>query len=257
MKSIEIQSFISILLIVTTSCFAQNKVVRLDYIPVYTVHLARGPITIDGELKEEDWQLASETRPFVFPWPDQPGIKQKTTVKILWDKDNLYVAYICEDTEITAKHLKPDSRTFEDDCVELFINPNPSRTECYYGLEMNCRGVLCDFFLIPKGLIAIKEVNLPGVKLATSIRGTLNKRDDQDKGWVLELLIPFKDFSFFSEVIPPHIGSSWRINLNRWDGKEKRCLSQWSASDASEPNPHTPQYFGVINFSEKISEKGE
>ena len=26
------------------------------------------------------------------------------------------------------------------------------------------------------------------------------------------------------------------------------CLSQWSASDASGPNPHTPHCFGTIIF---------
>ena len=159
---------------------------------------------------------------------------------MLWDKENLYVAYICEDEDITAEYTERDDPTYMDDCVEIFINPNPSLSNCYYGLEMNAKGTLFDYFMVPK-VCLIKEVDLEGLLLKAGIDGTLGKRDDKDKSWTLELAIPFRSFSYLAvrenlygkKPFTPKEGSSWRINLNRWDGKEKRALSQWSHSDAT------------------------
>lgn len=224
-------------------------------LPVYMVHYAKGNIVVDGKLDEKDWKSAPSVS-FVFPWPKQRGKQQKTEAKLLWDKENFYVAYICEDTDITAKCTQRDDPVWSDNCVEIFISPNPEKMDCYYGLEMNARGVLYDYFRIPK-ICHIKRVDFKGVLLKTNIEGTLNNRGDKDKGWMLELAIPFSNFvgitkfSKTTKSLPPDPGSSWRINLNRWDGKEKRCLSQWSASDALRPDPHRPARFGIIVFSKE------
>ena len=43
----------------------------------------------------------------------------------------------------------------------------------------------------------------------------------------------------------------WIANLNRWDGTEpNRRLSQWSDSGLLKPNPHHPDRFGQLLFSE-------
>jgi len=220
-------------------------------LPHYVVHQTTEKIMIDGELTEKAWETCPSLS-FVFPWPDQPGKKQKTEVKMLWDKENLYVAYICEDEDITAKYTNRDDPTYADDCVEIFINPNPSLSNCYYGLEMNALGTLYDYLLIP-GVCLIKEVDLKGVLVKTSIQKSPNK------GWILELAVPFaalyhlavRENLYGKVVFTPKNGSSWRINLNRWDGQGKRVLSQWSPSDASWPDPHPPDCFGIITFSEK------
>src|SRR5262252_467901 len=77
---------------------------------------------------------------------------------------------------------KPDDPTYLDDAVEIFINPKPSQTSIYFGLEMNARGVLYDY-LMSDARYAFKRFNLQGVLLATYIRGTLNVRGDDDEGW--------------------------------------------------------------------------
>jgi hypothetical protein len=42
--------------------------------------------------------------------------------------------------------------------------------------------------------------------------GTLDKSTDEDKGYTVEALIPWKSFSKAAKL-PPEIGSSWRINF--------------------------------------------
>ena len=100
--------------------------------------------------------------------------------------------------------------------------------------------VICIIPLIIMFILLQKRL-VRGIHLGGGVR---------DKGWVLEASIPFSNFIELAKTkdLPPIPGSSWRINLNRWDGKEKRCLSQWSASDATWANPHKPHCFGIVVF---------
>jgi hypothetical protein len=218
-------------------------------LPVYEAVRAVGRIQIDGKIDEDDWSNASAVT-LNFPWESQTGAKQKTLARILWDDANLYVSYDCVDTEITAVYDTRDDPTYKDDCVEIFISPNEQKIDLYYGLEMNCRAVLYDYFYVFKRLL-IRKFNMTGVKLATSIYGTLNAAVDKDEGWSLEVAIPFENFSDLTRDIPPKSGSSWRINMNRWDGVEpNRRLSIWSPSGMEKPNPHNPDRFGRLIFTE-------
>ncbi|NCO39480.1 MAG: hypothetical protein COZ06_18590 [Armatimonadetes bacterium CG_4_10_14_3_um_filter_66_18] len=233
--------FIVLLLQSTAPCSAE-----LAALSAYEVQHATGAITVDGKLDEPDWATAPSVE-FVFPWEDQTGAKQNTTAKLLWDETNLYGAYKCEDADLTAECTQRDDPTYQDDCVELFLNPNPARSQMYYGMEMNCRGVLYDYFqAFPVTLL--KQVNFAGVHLKTQLRGTLNKRDDKDDGWTLEVAVPFANFAELQRDVPPKPGASWRLNLNRWDGLGDRRLSQWSNSGMPTPNPHNPERFGVVTF---------
>ena len=214
-------------------------------VPQYQVKRAVGRIVIDGKPDEKAWEAAAPIE-FVFPWKFQTGAKQKTTARLLWDDDYLYVAYECQDADIVALRTERDEPTYLDDAVEIFINPKPSQTSVYFGLEMNARGVLYDY-LMSDARYAFKRFNMQGVLLATNIRGTLNMRGDQDQGWSLEVAIPWRNFE---ELAPrPSAGSTWTANLNRWDGVEPdRCLSVWSDVLQEKPNPHAPARFGKLVF---------
>jgi hypothetical protein len=201
---------------------------------------------IDGKVESAEW-AASRPIAFEFPWEKQTGAKQKTTARLLWDDEYLYVAYECEDADVVAHHQRHDDPTYEDDAVEIFINPKPSQ-EFYYGMEMNARGVLYDyFFAFPK--LLLKRVDFSGVKLETNLRGTLNVTGDKDAGWSLEVAIPWANFEELSGGKAPSAGEIWTANLNRWDGVQpNRRLSQWSNSGKTDPNPHNPGRFGQLVF---------
>lgn len=216
-------------------------------VPRYEVKWAPSAIVIDGKLDESAWKAAN-TAQFVFPWDKQTGAKQKTIARLLWDDENLYVGYECEDTDIVAHYAKRDDPTYKDDAVEIFINPDPSQTDYYYGLEMNAKAVLYDYFCVFAKHF-LKRFNLEGAHLATNLRGTLNQTGDKDEGWSLEVSIPWKNFEEIAKKLPPETGSYWTANLNRWDGTEpNRRLSQWSNSGADRPNPHVPTRFGQLVF---------
>jgi hypothetical protein len=214
-------------------------------LPRYEVHRAATPVNIDGKPDEKAWAGAPPVE-LIFPWDAQTGAKQKTTARLLWDDDFLYVTYECADTDIVAQFTERDDPTYRDDTVEIFINPKPTQTGIYYGLEMNARAVLYDY-LMYDSRYALKRFNMQGVKLASFIRGTLNARGDEDTGWSLEVAIPWANFEEMAKRPDP--GTAWAFNMARWDGVEpNRRMSMWADPLQPRANPHVPARFGQLVF---------
>ena len=70
---------------------------------------------------------------------------------------------------------------------------------------MNARGVLYDY-LNYNSRTLFKRWDSTGVKVATSLRGTLNNRTDTDTGWSLEAAIPWVNFEELSRRPPGRSG---------------------------------------------------
>ncbi len=218
-----------------------TEIAGLPPVPSYNVKNTKDKISVDGKLTEKAWAKATPVV-LMFPWDFQTGKKQSTTVKLLRDENNLYVGYECEDSDLTATLENRDDPVYKDDCVEIFINTNPA-ADHYFGFEMNATGVLYDYFFSYPQKHDMTP-NLDGILLKTEMRGTLNQSKDQDRGWTLEVAIPFKSLN-----VSPKKGDQWRIQLNRWDGTEpNRRLSMWSNSGMKKANPHNPERFGNLLF---------
>ena len=223
-----------------------SEISGLPTLPSYAVKVVKDKPVIDGRLSEKSWAGAVPIT-LLFPWEDQTGAKQRTTVKLLRDQNYLYVGYECEDADITARYENRDDPVYKDDCVEIFIRPG-EKSDHYIGLEMNARGVLYDYFFPFPGKLE-PGLNLDGVLLKTHLRGTLNQSEDKDQGWSLELAIPWQSLSKLAERLPPAGGEQWRVQINRWDGTEpQRRLSMWCQSGLKRPNPHNPERFGKLTF---------
>ena len=215
-------------------------------VPRYEVKRTSTPPAIDGKLDEPSWASAPAVT-LQFLWESQTGAKQMTRARLLWDAQALYVGFDADDADITAQFLQRDDPTYRDDAVEIFINPNPQQEVVYYGFEMNARGVLYDY-LNYNSRTLFKRFDATGVKIATSLRGTLNVRTDTDSGWSLEAMIPWANFEELSRR-PPVAGATWKVNFNRWDGVEpNRRMSIWSDPQNNESWPHVPSRFGEIVF---------
>lgn len=215
--------------------------------PEYVAHRATGPLVIDGDLRDSAWAAAPVVT-LSFRWPEQTGRRQATRVRLLWNDNFLYAAYECEDTDLTAKYEHRDDPTYEDDAVELFLNPFPERPH-YIGLEINARAVLYDYlFVHPTRLY--RNYDLKDVQLAGIRRGTLNQSGDTDQGWTIELAVPLNNLVEKRDNAPVQEGTVWTMNLCRWDGSEpNRIFSIWSDSGRKTPNPHSPSRFGHLRFA--------
>jgi len=246
--------FLGTIVVVTASLAAQTPTpapapaLGSAPIPRYEVRRASSTVTIDGKLDEPAWGGAQAPVTLQFLWESQTGAKQKTYARLLWDTQALYLGFDAEDADITAQFLNHDDPTYQDDAVEIFINPDPKQETVYYGFEMNARGVLYDY-LNYNSRTLFKRWDATGMRITTSIRGTMNIRTDTDNGWSLEASIPWANFEELSRR--PAVGAIWKVNFNRWDGVQpNRRMSIWSDPQNTTAWPHVPSRFGQIVFVE-------
>jgi hypothetical protein len=90
-----------------------------------------------------------------------------------------------------------DSVIFHDNDFEVFLDPDGDGLR-YFEFEMNAFNTGWDLFL-PKpykdGGKADNSWEIPGLKTAVHVEGTLNHPGDKDKAWTVELAFPWTGFS--------------------------------------------------------------
>lgn len=247
--------------------FADDWARMKDIVPAgYTCHHTTGPLTIDGKLDEADWRRAPWTDDFQdIQGPAKPAPRFKTRAKMLWDDDYLYVAAELEEPDVWATLTKHDSVIFHDDDFEVFIDPNGDSHE-YYEIEMNALNTEWDLFL-PKpykdGGSADNSWEIPGLKTAVHVDGTLNNPSDRDTGWSVEMAFPWKVLGEYAHRrSPPGEGDQWRINFSRveWqirvdDGKYRKLPGvpedNWVWSPQGIIDMHRPEKWGFVQFTRK------
>ena len=85
----------------------------------------------DGDLSEAVWQQAAKLEPFVR-MEGHGAPSQQTTVRVCTDGTNLYVgAELAEENiaNITARVAQDGGSVWEDDCLEIFVDPSFQRKE--------------------------------------------------------------------------------------------------------------------------------
>src|SRR5260221_1400271 len=88
-----------------------------------------------------------------------------------------------------------------------------------------------------------------------AVDGTLNKREDKDKAWTVEMAIPLEDVKGLDKTqavkIPPSVGDKWRINMFRMDmpqGKPQQAAG-WSPPMVGDF--HALDKFGDLVFGDE------
>jgi hypothetical protein len=219
----------------------------------YTIYRVGGEMEIDGRLDEVAWTAAPDVGKFQFPWYES-GTQEQTVAKLLWDDEDLYVSFLCEDAHIWGEAIQRDGPVYRDDCVEVFAAPNQAQPETYFNIEMNVLGIFLDQYRPGgPGKKMEGEWNGEGIRIATSIAGSLNDDEDEDRYWVLEAAIPLKNYALAGGTIPPQPGDVWHLGLNRCGGKTNQQYSQWSPSQTERANFHRPVDFGPVTFSSAVS----
>jgi hypothetical protein len=230
----------------------------------YVCYRAPGPITVDGRLDEPAWQAAPWTEDFVDIEGDRrPRPRFRTRVRMLWDDRYLYIAAEMEEPHVWATLTRHDSVIFHDNDFEVFLDPDGD-SHLYAELEINAHNTTWDLLLsrpYKDGGKAIDAWEVPGLRTAVHVNGTLNDPRDTDRGWSVEIAWPWKSLAEISYVpVPPRDGDQWRINFSRveWrhevlDGKyrkrPKQAEDNWVWSAQGVVDMHRPERWGVLQFS--------
>jgi WD40 repeat protein/serine/threonine protein kinase len=245
------------------------------YVPPrgYVCYRAIGPIAIDGKLDEPAWQAVPWTEDFV----DIEGDRRlpprfRTRAKMLWDDRYFYIAAELQEPHVQGTFKKHDSYIFhEDNDFEVFLNP-AGNNHNYAELELNALNTTWDLRLrkpYRDGGEAEDEWEIPGLRTAVRVQGTINNPRDEDTGWTIEIAIPWDMVRALNDKatgagdprqLVPRDGDQWRIDFSRVEwrfdivaGKyvrrKDRREDNWVWSPQGVVNMHRPETWGYVQFS--------
>ena len=227
------------------------------------------PIVIDGDESDASWSKADWTDLFEDIENDVKP-KYATKVKMLWDETNFYILAKMEEPHVWANLKQRDTIIFYNNDFEVFVDPD-SDTFNYYELEINALNTAWDLFLTKpyreSDIVVANDWNIPGLKSAVKVNGTLNNPNDTDEGWVLEMAIPWAAYktTFFDQNVPAD--KFWRVNFSRvnWQHSVKNGTYErkkdaegkflpeynWVWSPMGVINMHEPEKWGYVYLSSK------
>ena len=262
--------------------------VRDEEIERYTALRAESDMTIDGKLGEPEWQFAPRTPRFVDLISGARTI-HNTRAALVWDDENLYIGLWIEEPMVRARFTKRDSPIYQENDVEVFI----AGEDAYYEFEINATNTIYEVFFIweeayerggfdeeprfrrsggmdvrsfdgvgfknhPRGMRRGSwSWDFPGLKTAVSVDGTLNRDDDRDRGWTVELAFPWEGMQWLAKAdgraLPPRNGDVWRINMMRFNSYNEappaRDSGGWAWSRHGVWDSHIPECFPYVTFS--------
>ena len=174
---------------------------------------AAAPFEIDGRMNEPAWSTTQADE------MGEIGMGQttvRTQVRILYDDENLYLGFACE--EPLAERLASgwwkshgrDGRIYSQDCLEILVDPVGDLQQYYHFI---CSAMPDSTYDAALGLHKdpihpLYNKSDAGWDGAWTYAGTI----DVDAGrWVVELAVPFESLG----VQPPAKGSLWKMNLGR------------------------------------------
>jgi hypothetical protein len=230
----------------------------------YVCRHTAAPIVVDGKLDDPAWADAPWTDDFVdIQDGAMPKPRFHTHAKMLWDDGYLYIAAELEEPHVWATLTQHDSVIFEDPDFEVFIDPK-GETHNYYEFEMNALNTGWDLMLDKPYMDQGKPNNawdIPGLKTAVHVNGTINNPADTDQGWTIEIAFPWKVLSEHArQAGPPAEGEQWRIDFSRveWQitttgGVYKKVPNtpedNWIWSPPGVIDMHRPEMWGLLQFT--------
>ena len=199
-----------------------------------------GRLAIDGRLDETAWVDAVKTTPFV-ELISGDATEHETRGALLWDDENLYVGFWVAEPNVEARFRRRDAPIYRENDVELFI----AGKDAYYEFEINALGTIYEAFFVwrdayeqggyeedpqlargvrrsqpfngvgftkhPRGgRIAFLGYDLPKLRTAVHVNGTLNDDSDTDEGWTVEMALPWESMKWLAHgdgrALPPEAG---------------------------------------------------
>lgn len=154
------------------------------------VAVADGAIKLDGDLSEPEWKLAEPATDFIqrLPHTGKPAT-ERTEVRILYDRHNIYVGADCFDSAgdkgITIKDIRPDFYTLDSDGFQVVFDTFDDDRNCFL------------FGINPSGARFDMQIGSDGTASNTAWNGIWHvKTRTGSDGWHAEIAIPLTTLRF-------------------------------------------------------------
>ena len=258
-------------------------------------------IRVDGVLDEPAWQHAAWSPRFADMVAGTPGLYD-TRAALVWDDEALYVAFRVEEPFLQARNTERDALIFLENDVEVFVDGGDwyyeleinalgtvyevlfvwrdaygrdarfrdagldvlARDAVTFGGDHERRGQTFWTGSHPRGLRwAFRDWDLPGLRAAVHLQGTLNDDSDVDQGWTVEVALPWTGLGGLpaDRSVPPGPGDRWRIFLGRFQklhlsGAEVIPHPAWTWTRQANDDTHRPHEWLEVEFGEEVAGTG-
>ncbi len=196
-----------------------------DSLKTYTTLRAESAIKIDGILDEPSWQLAPMMNDFFQYLPNEgTSPDHPAEVRILFNDDAIYVGAILYDSSPDSILKELGARDAEDinaDYFRICLDPYNTRQDAYF-FGVFASGVQFDHKVSDYTYDAVWESE---VKIT-------------DKGWVVEMKIPYSAIRF-----PKKSEQLWAFQVNRYV-RRTREFTQWAKTPSKTNNSQI--YWGTL-----------
>ena len=239
-------------------------------------------MTVDGRLDEAVWKRARWSEPFGFIH-NGAATPLATRIALLWDDEHLFVGYQVEDHDIRGTMTAFNDHVYmKDEDVEFFFEG----AGYYYELGMNpvnntyqIRWTWIEplvreqrfaeleaLFKTPDYLYYVARdgekigrhadlnYQLPGLRHAVFIDGSLNCPEIPDKGWTVEVALPWSGLAQIAggRRLPPRPGDTFRMTAYRCHhDRVNRKAKGWTWSIMGNDNIHIPERWNQVTFSDQ------
>ncbi len=224
-----------------------------EILPLYVCKKINSDFPLTGKLDHPLWQQSVPV-PLVDAITGKPG-RYKTEVHLLYSDNYLYVGFYCEDDYIWGTVTERDGPIYDEECIEVFLNPADTKHQ-YYEINLSPNNVVYDANVLnsrtPENafgkFVAQPQWYLENLKTAVWINGKLNE-PGAAKSWTAEYAIPLADL-YDAPNIPPKAGDTWRVNFYRIDSPQKDQREHYAWSPTGRAAFHLPWKFGYLRFGE-------
>jgi hypothetical protein len=221
-------------------------VVGVAAVPLVVVAArASGAIVVDGALDEAAWSAATPV--LLGDSLDGEPAAIASEVRFLWDDEAVYVGATMDDDDVWTQFDAQDDPLWKEEAFELFFFGDASRKR-YLELQVSPRGVTFDarFDQYRKG----DEAWDGPWQGAAIVDGTVDVRDDRDRGWVVEMAVPLSMICEHTAMqCPPVVGTTTRINAFRLDRPKKaQGARAFSLAPTRVPDFHAPDNAAMLEL---------
>ncbi|MDD2709299.1 MAG: DUF6067 family protein [Verrucomicrobiae bacterium] len=199
-----------------------------SFLPEAEIAFAQTPPTIDGVVDDPCWNLQKPLSDFLLNDGTGKAVEQ-TSVRICYDDKNLYVAFVCKESQIRGVEARVKIRDMDvwtDDCVEIFASLGMKDRYCHFAI--NPLGtVLDEVYVLRGGRFEVDK--------GWDAKGLQSAAGRNAGGWNVEAAIPFN-------ALESSYGGIWRMNFCR----AERRIPEFSCWSCPYGGFHCPDRFGLI-----------
>ena len=180
------------------------------------------------EIKNAQWNTGDE--------------RPETSCEISYDKDNYYLHFTTNETNLRSEVKEHNKAVCKDSCVEIFMQFTPDITQNYINFEVNCLGYmlaglcLCDSdykVKMCKNYLDVSEIESFDIKPQI-----------HDDGWEISFKIPVSVIKKYFPEYRHERGSKIRANIYKYSAfKDPTHLISFNKILDEDISFHKPKYF--------------